>query len=122
MIVNKKIKDTLKEISDENIKYLNTPNKERKYLKRLLSLFNHQLTEDEQIFVFKIILEQIHYRNIISDPDNIVQIHNIKLKTITYVFFLTIVLIVIIAALFKVHDGLNNVVEMLINVFKILSL
>lgn len=122
MIINKKIKDTFKEITEQNIKYMNTPDKERKYLKRLLDVFKNSLTEEEQLFLFKIILEQIHYRNIITDPDNIVQIHNIKLKTISYVFFLTVVIIFLVAILFKVNDGLNEVVSMLDNVLKLLTL
>ena len=122
MIVNKKIKDALKEITEQNVKYMNTPDKERKYLVRLLGVFKNTLTEQEQIFIFKIILEQIHYRNIITDPDNIVQIHNIKLKTITYIFLLTVIVILLVAALFKVNESLNGIVSMFGNVLKLLSL
>ena len=122
MIVNKKIKDALKEITEQNVKYMNTPDKERKYLVRLLGVFKNTLTEQEQIFIFKIILEQIHYRNIITDPDNIVQIHNIKLKTITYVFLLTVIVILLVAALFKVNESLNGILDMFGNVLKLLSL
>ena len=122
MIVNKKLKDTLKEITDQNVKYMNTPDKERRYLKRLLNIFKNTLSEDEQLFMFKIILEQMHYRNMITDPDNIVQIHNIKLKTITYVFFLTVVLVLLVAALFKVNDSLNGIIGMFGNVLKLLAL
>ena len=122
MIVNKKIKDALKEITEQNVKYMNTPDKELKYLVRLLGVFKNTLTEQEQIFIFKIILEQIHYRNIITDPDNIVQIHNIKLKTITYVFLLTVILILLVAALFKVNESLNGILDMFGNVLKLLSL
>lgn len=122
MIVNKKIKDALKEITEQNVKYMNTPDKERKYLVRLLGVFKNTLTEQEQIFIFKIILEQIHYRNIITDPDNIVQIHNIKLKTITYVFLLTVIIILLVAALFKVNESLNGILDMFGNVLKLISL
>lgn len=122
MIVNKKIKDALKEITEQNVKYMNTPDKERKYLIRLLGVFKNTLTEQEQIFIFKIILEQIHYRNIITDPDNIVQIHNIKLKTISYVFLLTVIIILLVAALFKVNESLNGILGMFGNVLKLLSL
>lgn len=122
MIVNKKIKDALKEITEQNVKYMNTPDKERKYLVRLLGVFKNTLTEQEQIFIFKIILEQMHYRNIITDPDNIVQIHNIKLKTITYVFLLTVIVILLVAALFKVNESLNGILDMFGNVLKLLSL
>ena len=122
MMISKKIKETFKEITEQNVKYMNMPDKERKYLKRLLNVFKNHLSDEEQLFLFKIILEQMHYRNLITDPDNIVQIHNIKLKTITYVFFLTVVLILLIAALFKVNDSLNGLISMFGNVLKLLAL
>lgn len=122
MIVSKKIKDTFQEITAQNVKYMNMPDKERKYLKRLLGVFKNTLSEEEQLFVFKIVLEQTHYRNMITDPDNIVQIHNIKLKTITYVFFLTVVIVLLVAGLFKVNDSLNGLISMFGNVLKLLAL
>lgn len=122
MIVSKKIKETFKEITEQNVKYMNMPDKERKYLKRLLNVFKNDLSDEEQLFLFKIILEQMHYRNLITDPDNIVQIHNIKLKTITYVFFLAVVIILLVAALFKVNDSLNGLISMFGNVLKLLAL
>lgn len=122
MIVSKKIKDTFQEITAQNVKYMNMPDKERKYLKRLLGVFKNTLSEEEQLFVFKIVLEQMHYRNMITDPDNIVQIHNIKLKTITYVFFLTVVIVLLVAGLFKVNDSLNGLISMFGNVLKLLAL
>ena len=33
MMISKKIKETFKEITEQNVKYMNTPDKERKYLK-----------------------------------------------------------------------------------------
>lgn len=122
MIISKKIKDTFKEITDQNVKYMNMPDKERKYLKRLLGVFKNTLSEEEQLFIFKIVVEQMHYRNMITDPDNIVQIHNIKLKTITYVFFLTVVIVLLVAGLFKVNDSLNGLISMFGNVLKLLAL
>ena len=122
MLINKKIKETFKEITVQNVKYMNMPDKERKYLKRLLNVFKNNLNDEEQLFLFKVILEQMHYRNLITDPDNIVQIHNIKLKTITYVFFLTVVIILLVAALFKVNDSLNGLISMFGNVLKLLAL
>lgn len=122
MLINKKIKETFKEITERNVKYMNMPDKERKYLKRLLNVFKNDLSDEEQLFLFKIILEQMHYRNLITDPDNIIQIHNIKLKTITYVFFLAVVIILLVAALFKVNDSLNGLISMFGNVLKLLAL
>ena len=122
MMISKKIKETFKEITEQNVKYMNMPDKERKYLKRLLNVFKNNLNDEEQLFLFKVILEQMHYRNLITDPDNIVQIHNIKLKTITYVFVLTVVIILLVAALFKVNDSLNGLISMFGNVLKLLAL
>lgn len=122
MIVNKKIIEAFREISEQNIKYMNTPDKDRKYLVRLLDIFKKNLTEQEQVFIFKVILEQIHYRNIITDPDNIIQIHNVKLKTITYVFILTVSVVLLTAVLFKVNESLNGVVETFGHILKLLSL
>jgi len=122
MVINKKIKETLREITEQHTKYMNTPDKERKYLKRLLGVFKNNFSDDEQLFIFKIVLDQMHYRNMITDPDNIVQIHNIKLKTITYIFFLTTVIILLISALFKVNESLNGIIDMFGNVFKLLAL
>lgn len=122
MIINKKIKETLKEISDQTNKYMNTPNKEYKYLLRLLKVFKNSFTEQEQIFILKNILEQINYRNIITDPDNIAQIYNMKLKTVTYVFLLTIIIIFIVAILFKTNEHLNRLIDIMGNILLLLSL
>jgi len=122
MIINTQIKKTLNEISAQTVKYMNSPDKERKYLLRLFKIFKTTLTEEEQIFVFKIILEQIHFRNIISDPDNIIQIHNVKLKTITYVFLLTVVLVVLVAILFTTNESLAGIITMFSNIFRILAI
>ena len=122
MMINPKIKETFEEIAEKALDFTNTPDKERKYLKRLLDVFKKDLTEDEQLFLFKLILEQIHFRNIITDPDNIALIHNIKLKTISYVFILSVFFTIAVAALFKVNDSLNGVLDMFGHVFKILTL
>ena len=122
MLVNKKIKETLDEISSKAIEYTNLPDKERKYLKRLLNIFYKNLTEDDQLFILKLLLEQIYYKNIITDPDNIIQIHNIKLKTITYIFFLVVALMIIGALTFRVNEGLNSILDIFENVIKILTL
>ena len=122
MIINTKIKETFKEIAEQSLKYANTPDQEKKYFKRLMKVFNDDLTEEEQLFVFKMIMEQLHFRNIITDPDNVIQIHNIKMKTITYIFLLTITLTIIIAMIFKVNNGLNSVVDVFVNILKLLAI
>lgn len=122
MMVNPKIKELLQEISNKSIEYGNEPDKDRKYLKRMLNIFNKQLTDDEQLFVFKLMLEQIYYKNIIADPDNINQLNNIRLKTYSYIFLLSLLFLVVTAGLFKVNDSLNNIGNSILNIMKVLTL
>jgi len=59
MIVNKQINEALKSIGEETVKYLNTPDKQRQYLKRILSLYKNNLTEEEQLFMMKLLLSNL---------------------------------------------------------------
>lgn len=120
MIVNPKLKEVFKKISEATIKYMNSPDNERKYLLRLLKIYKEKLTVEEQLFLFKFLLEHLHFKFILTDPDNILQIHNIKLRTITYIFILIIILLITIAILFKTNDSLNNIILMFSNIFKFL--
>lgn len=121
MIVNPKIKELLIEIEKKSISYANTPDKERKYLKRLLDIYKTNLTENEQLYIFKIIIELLHYKNIITDPDNIIQLHNIKLRTYTYIMFLIIIIMLVAAGIFKLNDSIANIFTIFNNIFKILT-
>ena len=120
MIKNPNIDLMFEEISKTTIKYMNSHDKERKYLLRLLKIYKEKLTEEEQLFLFRYLLEHLHFKYILTDSDNILQIHNIKLRTITYVFFLTILLVIIIAILFKTNDSLNNMLNVFNHIFKLL--
>lgn len=122
MKINTKIRETFKEISRSSIEYNNQTDIDRKYFKRFLKIFKEELTEDEQVYVMRTIFEFVHYKSIITDPDNIIQIHNLKLRSVTFMFILSTMFLIIIAMIFDVNDGLNNIVTMLGNVFKLLSL
>ena len=118
MIVNKQINEALKSIGEETVKYLNTPDKQRQYLKRMLSLYKNNLTEEEQLFMMKLLLEQLNYKNIIVDPDTILAIGNVKNRTIFVIFVLTVCSMLIASYLFKSNQQFTSLVDMLIKAFK----
>lgn len=121
MIVNPKLKQLFNEIEKESIKYSNTPDHEKKYLRKLLIVFKESLTEDEQLYVFKNIVEFFHYKNIITDPDNILQLHNIKMRTYTYVMFLCVIVVLVVASVIKDSDSINYITTLFSNIFRIIS-
>lgn len=122
MVINPDIKKLFNSISTQSVHYANSPDKERKYIRRLLRVFKSQLTEEEQLFLIKSLLESISYRSIVTDPDNIIQIHNIKLRTYTFLFFLFCLGAILVSALFKTNESIGSMVEFFSNVFKILSI
>ena len=122
MIVNTSIKSLFKDISKQTVSYSNTPDKDRKYNKRLLKIFKENLTEEEQLYVMKSLFESIHYKNIVTDPDNVLQLHNIKLRTFTFIFFMVSLFVVLVSFLLKNNDSLNSLLEIFTNIFKLLSL
>lgn len=121
MIINPNIKRLFKEVSTQSIAYANTPDKERKYNRRLLQVFKEQLTEDEQLYVVKSLFESLHYKNIVTDPDNVLQLHNIKLRTFTFGFFIVSLFALLISALFKFNTSLSGLVGVFNNIMKILN-
>lgn len=122
MIINPKIKEVLKEIEKESIKYHNVPINDRKYNKRILKLFKEHLTEEEQVYMVSLIFEYIHYKNIITDPDTILAIQATKLRSFTYVFILALFLLLTAAILFKTNDSLNGIITIITNGFKFFSI
>ena len=122
MIINPKIKSVFQEIAKQSLTYANSPDPDRKHYKRFLTIFKNKLTEDEQMYIIKFIFESLHYKNIVTDPDNVLMLHSIKLKNITYIFFLTLIILLFAAILFKTNDTLNGVVDVIMNAFKLLSI
>lgn len=95
MRINSKIKQTLIEIADRTIEYSNEVDTQRKYLRRILKTYKHTLKEEEQMYVLKVISEMIHYRTLVTDPDNMITINNIKLRSYLTIFLLATVFLVI---------------------------
>lgn len=121
MIINPNIKKIFIEIHNQAIHFANTPDQERKYLKRFLDIYKNKLTEEEQLYLFKLIIESLHYKSIVTDPDTVLQLHNIKLRTYTYIMLLAIVVILVIASIFKVNDSFEHITTLMSNIFKILT-
>ena len=122
MIINPKIKDTLKEIARQSVTYGNYPDKDRKYLRKLLKIMKEQLTEEEQIYVMKSLLESLHYKNIVTDPDNVLQLHNLRLRSIMMVTLMVGLLMLLAAGLFKTNSAIDSILTIFGNMFKILSI
>lgn len=122
MIVNKSIKQTFKDIAIASELNGNTKDSSRTYLKRLLHIFNTKLTDEERILVTKYLFENLHYKNIITDPDNIIQLNNIRLRNISYYFLLAIVSVIGVAGILGVSARLNIIIESFQHVFKLLSI
>lgn len=121
MIINSAVKTLFKEIARQSLSYSNQPDKDRKYLRRLVQIYKNQLTEDEQVYILRLVLEAVTYKSIITDPDNILLIHNIKLRTYSYLFLLTCILVGVISVSFKMNDYLNEFLFVVQNILKILT-
>lgn len=122
MRINPSIKNFYKEISAQSIAYANTPGKERKYLRRLLKLFKEHLNEEEQLYIFKTVAESLHYKNIVTDPDNVLQLHNIRLRTFIVVGVIVAFLIILVGSVFHTNESIDRILTVLDNMFKLLSL
>lgn len=122
MIVNPEIKNTLKEIAKQSVSYGNHPDKDRRYLRRILKIVKEQLTEEEQLYLLKTYLESLHYKNIVTDPDNILQIHNLRLRSVFMITAAVAMLMVMAAALFNTNSAIDAIVGVFTNLLKIISL
>lgn len=122
MIVNPDIKRMYREIASQSIHYNNTIDKPRAYNRRMLKVFKENLTEDEQLYLVSALFESLHYKNIVTDPDNVLQLCNIKLRTFTFIFFLVCLFTLLVSAIFKVNNGINEILGVIGNIFKLLSL
>ena len=119
MRVNRSIKETLSEIAKESVKLHNEPDQQLKYLRRVVGIYHTQLSEEERVFVMKYMLELLHYRNLSIDPDNMLTISNIRIRTIFFVFVCSVMGMVIAAALFKTNTSLLHIGNLLFKFFMI---
>jgi len=122
MRINPDIKKTLAAISEEAVKYSNMENKERKEIKRLLTIFKHKLNEEEQLLITHTLLDNLYYKNIVTDPDNVFTLHTIRARNVTYIFMLCIITLLFAAIVFRTNSYINNMTDALFNLFKFLTL
>jgi hypothetical protein len=108
MKVNPKIKETLDEIAKETINHFNSDKAFHAVkIRKLYRLFISQLTEEEQLFVIIYLLESLHYKNTLVDPETLITASNIKLRTIFFTVISIIFIMVAFALLFKTNSSLN---------------
>jgi len=122
MRVNPLIKEVLSAIAKESIINSNTPNGNRKYIKRFIDIYKNKLTEEEQIYLTEYILENIHYKTIVTDPDNVITMHSIRARNVTYVFIMVFITIILAGIVFRTNDTINGAVEAIYNLIVFLSL
>lgn len=113
MKINPKIKLMFAEIATESIKLSNKKESRKRYIAKLVRIYQTQLTEEERIYLTMHLLEQLDYRSIITDPDNIVQIHNLRLRSHFFYFILTIIGVSLVGVMF----GLSPFFERIMDVF-----
>ena len=111
MRVNKRIKETLREITTEAIKYHNENDKQRKYIRRILGLFKETLTEEEQIYIVKIILTELSYKSLVTDKDTLLTIYNLKNRTIFFSFLLFFITLISVIYFIDASPVLSGFVE-----------
>ena len=122
MNVNPKIKLMLAEIAEQSIKYANTKDERKKYQRKLLKLFKQSMSEDEQLYVLNTILEEISYKNIIADPENMLTVGNIKLRSHFMIFVMSIIVLLLASYLFGTNDEIKAIGDGLGKLLKILGI
>lgn len=122
MNVNPKIKLMLAEIAEQSIKYANTKDERKKYQRKLLKLFKQSMSEDEQLYVFNNLLEEISYKNIIADPENMLTVGNIKLRSHFMIFVMSIIVLLLASYLFGTNDEIKAIGDGLGKLLKILGI
>ena len=122
MIVNKKISELLEEISNRSIEHANTKDEQRRYIKKLINIFINVLTYDEQVYLVKYFLDNIHYKNILIDPETMLAVNNMRLRTIFLVFLLTTGTVVLGVAVFGKLSFLPGILDVFGHLLGFLSL
>lgn len=109
MNVNPKIKLMLAEIAEQSIKYANKKDERKKYQRKLLQLFKQSMSEDEQLYILNNILEEISYKNIIADPENMLTVGNIKLRSHFMIFVMSIIVLLLASYLFGTNEEIKAI-------------
>lgn len=122
MIINPVLKAALDAIAQASIRYHNNPALHDRYIKRILKVYDQHLSQEERVYVFYSLLELVHYRNLAVDPDNMITISNVRIRTLFFVFVATIIAMVLAAVLFKPDSAVGNVLPLIMNFFKMVAI
>ena len=122
MKVNPEIKTALSAISSESVKLANNPTSHYKYIRRILQIYDKHLKEEDKVYIMNTILEMIHYKSALLDPDNMMQAANIRIRTILFVTVMIILTIIVAGVVFKTNDSLNGVTDYIMTITKAISL
>lgn len=115
MKISPVIKQVFEEIAAASIESANNPDSSRTHTRKMLNIFLNKLNHEEQLFIFTYILNNLHFKNLLMDDDNLLKINNIKLRTVMFVFILTGILFVSILLVFKQNSILNDGASSLFN-------
>lgn len=122
MIINKKINDTLSEISIKSVEYGNSPESRRLYMKRMLKIFNESLSEEERIFFLSYVLDNLHYKNILIDPETMLTANNIKLRSFFLIFTVICLAEILVLFLFQKEIFFKDGFKVVESLLKFMSL
>lgn len=122
MRVNKQIKEVLSAISRESVTLHNDPKKQTRYMRRMIRVYNTHLSDEERIYLLTALLDMLHYRNIAVDPDVILAINNVRLRSLFFVFMGTVVLMIVGAGLFRYNTSIGSIISVFTNFIKMFSL
>lgn len=122
MKVNPEIKKTLSEISSESVKLANNPTVHYRYVRRILRVYEQHLKEEDKVYLMNIMLEMLHYRTAMLDPENMMQAANIRIRTILFVAMMVILVIIVAGIVLKTNDSLNGIVDYFLTISKAISL
>lgn len=122
MIINPIIRAAFQEISERAVEHSNTVSEDYRYMRRMLKVYDTHFTEEERIFLFMMLMEFVHYRSVMVDPDNLLVLSNIKLRTYMFIFILSLTAMVIAAGLFKTNSTLNGLIEVITHFTALFSL
>lgn len=122
MKVDPVIKQTITAVSARTVELANDPTAHFKYLRRLIRFCGKNFSDEEKAYIAGTLLEMIHYKSIVTDPEMILQASNIKMRTVMFTFAMTWVTIIIIGFVFKTNESLSDITDYVFTIFKALSL
>lgn len=111
MIVNPKIKAMFAEIATNAQHLANRKDDRKKYIRKFVKLYTTKMSEEEQLYLAMELFEQLSYKNIVTDPDTLIALNNVKHRTYFLIFSLSVIGMLIAAGLFKTNSSLNELLE-----------